>query len=90
MTPFALREIHGKHSQFSRRCIGQRNAHRVRVYDFAYVRCNRSQNFPQVQARRDFARQIEEQLKPLVLTLKFRFVLISKAPHIIAKNLRSR
>jgi hypothetical protein len=43
------------------------------VYDFAYVRCNRAQNFPQVQARRDFGRQIEEQLKSLVLTVKFLF-----------------
>jgi hypothetical protein len=37
-----------------------RNAHRIRVYDFAYVRSNRAQNFPQVQARCDFGRQIEE------------------------------
>ena len=43
------------------------------MYDFAYVRCDRAQDLPQVEARRDSGRQIEEQLKPLVLTLKFRF-----------------
>jgi hypothetical protein len=42
------------------------------VYDFAYVRCNRAQNLPQIEARRDFGRQIEEQLKPLLLMLEFR------------------
>jgi hypothetical protein len=39
----------------------------------AYVRCNRAQNLPQIEARRDFGRQIEEQLKPLLLMPKFPF-----------------
>jgi hypothetical protein len=43
------------------------------VYDFAYVRCNRAQNLPHIKARRDFGRQIEEQLKLLFLTLKLPF-----------------
>jgi hypothetical protein len=34
---------------------------------------DRAQDLPQVEARRDSGRKIEEQLKPLVLTLKFCF-----------------
>jgi len=40
------------------------------VYDFAYVRRNRPQDLPDLKARRDFARQIEEQLKPLVFDVE--------------------
>jgi hypothetical protein len=68
-----VRKIHGKYPIFSGRCVGQRNSDRISVYDFAYVRCNRAQYFPQVQAGRDAGRQIQEQVKPLVLTLKFCF-----------------
>jgi hypothetical protein len=50
------------------------------VYDFAYVRRNRPQDLPDLEARRDFARQIEEQLKPLLLTLEFRFCAHSHMP----------
>src|SRR5206468_9453723 len=68
-----MRKIDSNYSRFSRRCVGQRHDHSISVYDFAYVRRNRPQDLPDLKARRDFARQIEEQLKPLVLTLKFRF-----------------
>jgi hypothetical protein len=43
------------------------------MYDFAYVRRNGAQDLSQVEARRDFARQIEEQLKPIVLSSYFPF-----------------
>jgi hypothetical protein len=43
----------------------------ISVYDFAYVRCNRAQNLPQIEARRDFGRQIEKKLKPLLLMPRF-------------------
>ena len=66
-----MRKIYGKYPEFSRSRIGQRNGYGISLYDFAYVRCNRPQDLPQVKARRDSVRQIEEQLKPLVLTLQF-------------------
>lgn len=68
-----MRKIHGKYPEFLRSRIGQRNRDGIGVYDFAYVRCNRTQDVPQIEARRDSGRLIEEQLKSLVLTLKFRF-----------------
>ena len=68
-----MRKIHSNYSGFSRRCVGQRYDHSIGVYDFAYVRSNRAQNLPQIEARRDFGRQIEEQLKPLLLMPKFPF-----------------
>src|SRR5246127_830195 len=71
--PLAVRKIHSKYLEFFRGWIGQRNCYGIGVYDFAYVRCNCAQDLAQVEARRDSGRQIEEQLKPLVLTLKFRF-----------------
>jgi hypothetical protein len=78
--------------EFFRSCIGQRNCYGIGVYDFAYVRCNRAQDLPQVEARRDSGRQIQEQLKLVVLTLKFRFWAhdLPKAPPLVAKNLRSK
>jgi hypothetical protein len=71
--PLALREIQRDYPDFSGRCIGQRNGYGIGVYNFAYVRCNRAQDLPQVQTRGDSGRQIQEQLKPLMLTLKLRF-----------------
>jgi hypothetical protein len=47
--------------------------HGISVYDFAYVRRNRPQDLPDLEARRDLGRQIEEQLKPLLLMPKFPF-----------------
>ena len=69
--PLAVRKIHGKYPEFSRRCVGQRNAYGISVHDLAYVRRNRAQDLAQVEARRDSGGQIEEQLKPLVLSPKF-------------------
>jgi hypothetical protein len=51
---------------FSEAASGQANADRISVYDLAYVRRNRAHDLPKVEARRDFARQIEQQVKPLV------------------------
>src|SRR6266478_1325914 len=73
MTPPAVRKIHSKCPEFSRSCIGQRNGYGISVYDFAYVRCDHAQDLAQVEARRDSGRQIQEQFKPFVLTMKFRF-----------------
>ena len=77
-----MREIDSNHSRFSRRCVGQRYDHGVSVYDFAYVRCNHAQNLPQIEARRDFGRQIEEQLKPLFAEAdaQVAFVSLDKEP----------
>jgi hypothetical protein len=66
-----VRKIHGKYPEFSRRCVGQRNAYGISVYDLAYVRRNRAQDLPQVEARCNSGREIQEQLKPLILKLKF-------------------
>jgi hypothetical protein len=71
--PLAVRKIHGKYPEFFRSRIGQHNCYGIGVYDFAYVRCNRAQNLPQIEAGRDCGRQIEEQFKPLLLMLKFPF-----------------
>ena len=35
--PLAVREIHGKHPELSRRCLGQRNGYNITVHDFADV-----------------------------------------------------
>ncbi len=59
-----MRKIHGKYPEFSRHCVEQRNAYGISVYDLAYVRRNRAHDLPKVEARRDSARQIEEQLQP--------------------------
>jgi hypothetical protein len=68
-----VRKIHGEYPISSGRRVGQRNSGTISVYDFAYVGCNRSQYFPQIQTGRDAGRQIQEQLKPLVPPPKFRF-----------------
>jgi hypothetical protein len=52
----AVRKIHGKCSEFSRRYVGQRNDYGISVYDFAYVRRNRAQDLPQIEAGRDSGR----------------------------------
>jgi len=51
----------------------QRDGDTFGMYDFAYVRRNGAQDLSQVEARRDFARQVEEQLKPIVLSSYFLF-----------------
>lgn len=68
--PLAVRKIHGQHSKFFLRRVEQSNDYGVSVYNFAYVRCDGMQDLSQVQTRRDFARQIEQQLEPLVLLLR--------------------
>src|SRR5207302_2084430 len=60
--PLSMRKIHGKYPEFLRSCIGQRNIYRISAYDLAYVGCDGAQDLPQVEARRDSRRQIEEQL----------------------------
>jgi hypothetical protein len=44
-----VRKIYGKYPEFSRSRIGQRNGYGISLYDFAYVRCNRPQDLPQVK-----------------------------------------
>ncbi len=68
-----MREIDGEYPEFLRGCILQRDGDTFGMYDFAYVRRNGAQDLSQVEARRDFARQVEEQLKPIVLSLHFLF-----------------
>jgi hypothetical protein len=70
---FPVGEIHGKYPKSSGRSVGEGNSGGIGVYDFAYVRRNRAHYFPQIQTGRDAARQIQEQLKPLVPGLKCRF-----------------
>jgi hypothetical protein len=59
--------------EFLRGCILQRVGDTFGMYDFAYGRRNGAQDLSQVEARRDFARQVEEQLKPIVLSSYFLF-----------------
>ena len=68
-----MREIDGEYPEFLRGCILQRDRDTFAMYDFAYVRRNGAQDLSQVEARRDFARQVEEQLKPIVLSSYFLF-----------------
>ena len=67
----AMRKIHGQYPEFVCRRVVQRNGYGISVHHFAYIRCHRTQDLPQVEARRDSGGQIEEQLKPLVLSPKF-------------------
>jgi hypothetical protein len=68
-----VRKIRGKYPEFVRGCILQRNGDTIGMYHFAYVCRNGAQDLSQVEARGDFARQIEEQLKPIVLSSYFLF-----------------
>ena len=68
-----MREIDGEYPEFLRGCILKRDGDTFAMYDFAYVRRNGAQDLSQVEARRDFARQVEEQLKPIVLSSYFLF-----------------
>ena len=68
-----MREIDGEYPEFLRGCILHRDGGTFGMYDFAYVRRNGAQDLSQVEARRDFARQVEEQLKPIVLSSYFLF-----------------
>lgn len=59
-----------------------RNSYSISVHEFAYVRCNRAQDLPQVETRRDSGSQIEEQLKPFVLSTKFGVCAHGRMPRI--------
>jgi len=64
--PLAMRKIHSNYSRFSRRCVGAAIRPQISVYDFAYVRCNRAQNLPQIEARRDLVVRLRSSYKPLL------------------------
>jgi hypothetical protein len=73
MTPLPCGKSYGKHPALSGPGIGQRNGHGIRMYNFSNVCCDGAQDLPQVEARRDSGRQIQEQLKPVFLRVRSRF-----------------
>src|ERR1700756_1106856 len=64
-----MREIHGQYPEFPRSSMGQYHCYRVSAHYLAYIRCNRTQDLPPVEARCDFGGQIEKQLQLIILML---------------------
>jgi hypothetical protein len=61
------RSIYGQYPESVERRVVQRNGYGISLHHFAYIRCNRTHNLPQVEVRRDSGRQIQEQLQPACL-----------------------